>query len=514
MVKRKGGGKKKVLHLSEFLGDEALAAPKAAPIFTNECSTDLSVPLTRAYDATPSVDVTSLPSAPRAQREGSFDPSKVPRNPPYTAYVGNLPFDTDDHNIVEMFSPKEVKEVRLLNDKDTGKFKGYGYVEFYTADGLIEALKKNETLMGGRQIKIDVATTAGNGGSNADRWDRGARQGDEEGGIRQPYEDLTSDDWRNDVKPDTPPPGDRRGPRDGPRNDRRDEEPDTFSRAEFGTGSRDGPPRSDRRGPRDEEPDTFSRAEFGTGARDAPPRSDRRGPRDEAPDTFSRAEFGTGCKEVPREPRSDRFGSDAPDRNAWGRGPPQMSEDREERPWGRGPSRESNDRDDRKWERGQTLESDDRDQRPWGRGTPRDSEDRTDRPWGRGSPRESDDREERPWGRGREAQSRDDPRDSPRDEPSEVPSGRRKLNLKPRAADGKSNPFGAAKPVATAERSAPEGREVEEKTKPNPFGAAKAVKTGPVLTAQKLPSLKKQDDGSDEIIIDSNKFLLLDEEEA
>ena len=43
MVKRKGGGKKKVLHLSEFLGDEALAAPKAAPIFNNECSTDLSV---------------------------------------------------------------------------------------------------------------------------------------------------------------------------------------------------------------------------------------------------------------------------------------------------------------------------------------------------------------------------------------------------------------------------------------------------------------------------------------
>ena len=103
---------------------------------------------------------------------------------------------------------------------------------------------------------------------------------------------------------------------------------------------------SDRRGPRDDAPDTFSRAEFGTGARDAPPRSyvtflfavtqkyfhlptakmpnfqdvlycyssltsnhvalcsDRRGPRDEAPDTFSRAEFGTGCKEAPREPRS------------------------------------------------------------------------------------------------------------------------------------------------------------------------------------------------------------------
>ena len=44
MVKRKGGGKKQVLHLSEFLGDAAPVTPAAPPVWTDECPTDLSLP--------------------------------------------------------------------------------------------------------------------------------------------------------------------------------------------------------------------------------------------------------------------------------------------------------------------------------------------------------------------------------------------------------------------------------------------------------------------------------------
>ena len=54
------------------------------------------------------MDISALPSAPRAQREGSFDPSKVPRNPPFTAYVGNLPFDTEDDDVDKMFARNTV----------------------------------------------------------------------------------------------------------------------------------------------------------------------------------------------------------------------------------------------------------------------------------------------------------------------------------------------------------------------------------------------------------------------
>ena len=49
-----------------------------------------------------------------------------------------------------------------MKDKSTGHFKGFGYVEFESAEGLIEALKMNEKIVRGRPIKIDVATTAGN----------------------------------------------------------------------------------------------------------------------------------------------------------------------------------------------------------------------------------------------------------------------------------------------------------------------------------------------------------------
>ena len=44
MVKRKGGGKKQVLHLSQFLGDAAPVTPVAPPVWSDDCPTDLSIP--------------------------------------------------------------------------------------------------------------------------------------------------------------------------------------------------------------------------------------------------------------------------------------------------------------------------------------------------------------------------------------------------------------------------------------------------------------------------------------
>ena len=56
-----------------------------------------------------------------------------------------------------------------MKDKENGHFKGFGYVEFDTAEGLIEALKMNERLVRNRPIKVDIATTGnrdGGGGSS------------------------------------------------------------------------------------------------------------------------------------------------------------------------------------------------------------------------------------------------------------------------------------------------------------------------------------------------------------
>lgn len=433
MVKRKGG-KKQVLHLSEFLGDAAPLTPTAVPTYTDECSTDLSLPAPGYSSSGPAIDMSLLPSAPRAQREGSFDPSKIPRYPPFTAYVGNLPFDSEDEDIIKMFQRNTVKEVRLLKDKDTGHFKGFGYVEFESAEGLIEALKINEKMVRGRAIKVDVATTSGQrdgreGGSSGDRWERGQTN---ERGEREPYVDNTSDDWRRDSKPQD---------------------------------SEGGPPPYEVREyrPRRFEGGNEDRNE------DRPP---RRNYNDTGNDTFSRDDFGTKMNEAAKEPYkpASRF------------------------------------RD----------EHDDRGERP-SRGA-----------WGTSSaPREN------AWVRHGELAAED---------AEGAAKERPRLNLKPRSVAAteqaqpkpvtKSNPFGNAKPVDIPEkqeklRSEPEGREIENKKtspKANPFGSAKPADTaswrstrvqgtGPIKGPREADHAKEGKETEDDIITDSNKFMVLNDDE-
>lgn len=49
------------------------------------------------------VDISKLPSAPRASRGLDVDLSKLPSKPPYTAFLGNLPFDISEEEIRTLF---------------------------------------------------------------------------------------------------------------------------------------------------------------------------------------------------------------------------------------------------------------------------------------------------------------------------------------------------------------------------------------------------------------------------
>ena len=70
--------------------------------------------------------------------------SNLPSEPPYTAFVGNLSFDIQDakhlayelEEMCEYFFNRKVTAVdgRLMTDKETGKKKGFGYVEFETIE--------------------------------------------------------------------------------------------------------------------------------------------------------------------------------------------------------------------------------------------------------------------------------------------------------------------------------------------------------------------------------------------
>lgn len=75
-----------------------------------------------------------------------------------TLYVGNLPYRANEAAVRSLFSSHgEVHSVRLMKDKQTGKRRGFGFVEMSAADadGAIKSL--NDTEFQQRTLKVREA---------------------------------------------------------------------------------------------------------------------------------------------------------------------------------------------------------------------------------------------------------------------------------------------------------------------------------------------------------------------
>lgn len=87
-------------------------------------------------------------------------------------YVGNLSYDVTAEKLKELFSASgEVVSADLITDRQTGRSKGFGFVEMASdeaATAAIEAL--NNTDLDGRKLTVNEAkprterTTSGGGG--------------------------------------------------------------------------------------------------------------------------------------------------------------------------------------------------------------------------------------------------------------------------------------------------------------------------------------------------------------
>jgi translation initiation factor 4B len=65
----------------------------------------------------------------------------VPNNPPYTAYIGNLPYDkASEEALDEYFGDLGIEEIRIVKDNESGRPKGYAYIQFTHREGLENAL--------------------------------------------------------------------------------------------------------------------------------------------------------------------------------------------------------------------------------------------------------------------------------------------------------------------------------------------------------------------------------------
>src|SRR5262245_46814344 len=104
-------------------------------------------------------------------------------------YVGNLGYGVTDGDLSKMFEPHgTVESAQVIMDRDTGRSKGFGFVEMKTeqeAQAAIAALNGQDA--GGRSLTVNEAkprTEGGRGGSGGYGGGRGRSGGYGGGGRR------------------------------------------------------------------------------------------------------------------------------------------------------------------------------------------------------------------------------------------------------------------------------------------------------------------------------------------
>ena len=78
---------------------------------------------------------------------------------PKRIYVGNLPFSATDQEVRDLFEPYgAVSSIHLVTDRETGRPRGFGFVEMADEGEADEAISKlNQTQMGGRTLNVNEA---------------------------------------------------------------------------------------------------------------------------------------------------------------------------------------------------------------------------------------------------------------------------------------------------------------------------------------------------------------------
>ena len=82
-------------------------------------------------------------------------------------FIGGLSFSTSDDRLRELFAAAgTVESAAVVTDRDTGRSRGFGFVEMSTAEEAAEAVKKfNGQEVDGRTLKVELANPSGGGRS-------------------------------------------------------------------------------------------------------------------------------------------------------------------------------------------------------------------------------------------------------------------------------------------------------------------------------------------------------------
>src|SRR6266850_2129257 len=74
-------------------------------------------------------------------------------------YVGNLPFDTTEDDLHQLFSVHgQIVNAKLITDMETGRSRGFGFVEMSTEEEAKAAIEKmNKSKVGDRELTVNEA---------------------------------------------------------------------------------------------------------------------------------------------------------------------------------------------------------------------------------------------------------------------------------------------------------------------------------------------------------------------
>ena len=94
-------------------------------------------------------------------------------------FIGGLSFSTSNERLREVFTQAgAVESATVVTDRETGRSRGFGFVEMATAEEAESAVKKfNGQELDGRTLKVELAKpagagdrTRGGGGFKRSRW--------------------------------------------------------------------------------------------------------------------------------------------------------------------------------------------------------------------------------------------------------------------------------------------------------------------------------------------------------
>ena len=90
-------------------------------------------------------------------------------------YVGGLPYSVTDEQLQNTFAAHgTVESAKVITDRDTGRSRGFGFVEMSTQEEAEKAIAAlNGTELDGRSLTVNIAKPRedrSRGGGNRDRW--------------------------------------------------------------------------------------------------------------------------------------------------------------------------------------------------------------------------------------------------------------------------------------------------------------------------------------------------------